>query len=1075
MKIFFERSRYFSTSKMLVFVLMILFSSNVWAQESINVSGNVSDDTGQSIPGVNVIIKGTTVGTITDMDGNFKLSVTSINDILHFSFIGMDAQDIQVGNKRVFNVILKSGIHLEEVVAVGYGTQRAQDVTGAISKVSVADIEKTTNTTIEQALQGRIAGVNTTSNDGSLGSGIRVRVRGGTSINANNEPLYVIDGIPIEVDYNTNSVKGAMDGMGEDSPLANLDPGSIESMEVLKDASAAAIYGSRGANGVIIITTKSGKSGKTKINVDSKVSVSYVPEDRFVGVMDASQYGTHRINKLQYPEGIYDPEVSFVGELYGQPYTNKEELQALYDNGPNTNWQKEYYGVGIIQNHSLSAYGGKDGNTFGVRGAYLKNEGTLKNSYFERYNFSVNLKNNLTEKLKLVTNLAPSFSDKIGPTSAGGFTSRNMSSVIKTLSRQPNRVVGEIVEDDENEQDGVWVDPVTEALKTQNRTQVFNFNGKADLTYEILNGLSAKVTLGLNYTDSKQKAYFPKEFGRGYQNNGIGTRFHFMQSRLTNQNMLIYKRRLGRHNLNFDALFEQEFLTRDTEYIYNTNFPLEDKGYDGIHYGLTPNIPETYLYKKVMKSYMGRIFYNFDNRVNVNVSFRADGSSVFYKDKWGYFPAMAVSWNVHNENFMDNFSQLSKVKVRASYGQTGNAGIGYYTTYPTMNPQNYVFGVANSFEGGLGAGSVGNPDLRWEFTDQYDVGLELGFFNDRISLDADIYYKETKDLLLNVPTPISTSHDNIIMNNGSVENKGIELSLTTINIDKAFKWSSEFVFAMNRNKVLNLGGQYEQTFRDQFTNGEYTGLLRVGESLGNWVGYKTDGVFTYDDFDIPVLPGGELDYANATLKPEVDELYGNYNDSDPSFGDIRYIDRNKDGLIDSNDKTIIARTQPKHYGSLYNNFSFKGIDLGVFFTYKYGFDVINGNKHRMNFKGNSAWNKTSEFVDAWTPENPEGSYFRPDYVHDGNFTDWVVEDGSFIRLQSINLGYNFPSRIARKIGIRSLKLYTVIDNVYVWTNYSGYDPEVSVATGQKSITSANLDYGAYPRTLNISFGVNIGL
>jgi len=845
-------------------------------------------------------------------------------------------------------------------------------------------------------------------------------------------------------------------------------------MEVLKDASAAAIYGSRGANGVIIITTKSGKAGKTRINVDSKVSVSYVPEDRFVGVMDASQYGRHQINRTQYPGGVFDPEVTFVGEMYGEPYTNKEELQTLYDNGPNTNWQEEYYGVGIIQNHSLSATGGKDGNTFALRGAYLRNEGTLKNSYFERYNFNVNLKNKLAEKLTFRTNLAPSYSDKQGPTSAGGFTSRQMGSVVKTLSRQPNRVVGETFED--GDEDGVWVDPVTEAMKTQNKTQNFNLTGKADLIYEIIDGLSAQITLGANYTDSKQKAYYPKDFGRGYQNGGIGTRFHYSHSNISNQNMLSYKKKIQKHSINAVGVFEQSFMTRDTEYIYNTNFPLEDFGYDGLHFGLTPNIPETYLYKKVMKSYLGRVNYNFDDKYNLSFSFRADGSSVFANDKWGYFPAAAASWNAHNEGFLQDVAPLSTLKLRFSYGQTGNAGIGYYDTYPTMNSNNYVFGVANSLHGGLGMGTVGNPDLRWEFTDQYDLGFELGLFNERITLNADVYYKKTKDLLLQVPTPTSTSYDRILMNNGSVENRGIELALTTVNLDGAFGWSTEFTFAMNRNKVLDLGGQYEQLFTDQFTNGKFTGLLRVGESLGNWIGYETNGVFTYADFDIPTLPDGELDYANAIIKPEVKEMYGNYNNDDnPAFGDIKYIDQDGDG-INSNDRKIIARTQPKHFGSMYNSFSFKGIDLGVFFTYKYGFDVINGNRHRIDFKGGGEkWNKTIEATDAWTPENPNGQYLRPDYVNDGNMTDWIVEDGSFIRLQSINLGYNFPARIAKKIGLRSLKLYTAIDNVYIWTDYSGYDPEVSVARGQRAITSANLDYGAYPRTMSISFGVNVGL
>ena len=444
---------------------------------------------------------------------------------------------------------------------------------------------------------------------------------------------------------------------------------------------------------------------------------------------------------------------------------------------------------------------------------------------------------------------------------------------------------------------------------------------------------------------------------------------------------------------------------------------------------------------------------------------RADASSVFINNKWGYFPAAAFAWNVNNERLLKNVKEISNMKLRLSYGQTGNAGLPFYKSHSTMSDAFTVFGESSSPVSGLGTTNVGDPNLRWEFTDQFDLGYEVGLFHNRINLVADVYYKRTEDLLLNEPIALSTGFDSRLTNVGNVENRGIELSLSTVNFDGPFKWSTEINFAMNRNKVLSLGSNSRMTFPDQFSNGQFTGLLQEGESLGNWIGFETDGIFNYDDFEED----------QVTLKPELKNLYGNYNgDDNPLVGDVKYVDRNNDGTIDNLDRTIVARTQPKHYGSIYNNFSYKGFEIGLFFTYKYGVDVINGNKHRINGTGNAAWNKTGDMVDAWTPVNPYGSMPRPDYLQDRNFTDRSVEDGSFIRFQSINAAYNLPKKVSQSLGLSSLKIYSNVDNIYIWTKYTGYDPEVSVATGQRAITSANLDYGAYPRTLNLSLGLRVG-
>ncbi|MBG7630470.1 MAG: SusC/RagA family TonB-linked outer membrane protein, partial [Bacteroidetes bacterium] len=438
-KIFFRRVALKS------FLICALFFTSAFqlvnAQTSI-LKGTVTSEDGELLPGASVVVTGTTAGVTTDFDGNFEISVPTNAKTITVSYLGFKTQLVAYLGQKNIKVILKSDNNvLDEVVVVGYGTQRAEDVTGAISKVKLEAIERTSNTTVEQALNGRVAGVNTTTSDGSLGAGISIRIRGGTSINANNEPLYVIDGMPIEVNYDVEAASSAISGP-QSSPLANLDPGSIQSIEVLKDASAAAIYGARGANGVVIITTKTGVAGKAKMTFDIRTSLSTVPESRYVGMMNTSQYGTNLINARLYNGGI-ERELEFPGEARGETYNNLDEYQAIYDRAPDTNWQEEIYQMGIISNYAFGVSGGSDGNLYSVRASYLNNEGTVRNSYFKRYNTTFNFQNKINDKFKIVTVLAPSYSIKKGPTSAGEFNQRNMGSVIKALSRQPDRQVGE--------------------------------------------------------------------------------------------------------------------------------------------------------------------------------------------------------------------------------------------------------------------------------------------------------------------------------------------------------------------------------------------------------------------------------------------------------------------------------------------------------------------------------------------------------------------------------------------------------------------------------------------------------
>ena len=1056
--------------------LLFFFTTFLYAQEFV-VTGNVTDNTGMPVPGVTILVErpseSETVvnskGTTTDFDGNYSIAVDGSDNNLVFSYIGYIKQTIPINSQSVINVTLLTDVsELDEVVVVGYGTQERRDVTGAITKIDSETIERTSNATVEQALNGKISGVNTIITDGTPGAGIRIRIRGGTSINANNEPLYVIDGFPIEVDYSVSDGPTEF-SVPSSSPLANLDPSNIESIDILKDASAAAIYGARGANGVVIITTKSGRDQDPLITFDTSITTSSVPEDRYVDVLSTSEYGELKIHRELYMDGIEDPSITFADGL-----TPVQE-QARYDSLPQTNWQKELFRTGYLTKHALQATGGNDITKYSVGATYFKNEGAVINSFFKRYNFNVNLENKLTDKLKVKTVLFPSYSVKQGPASGGDFNQRNMGIVIRALTRRTDRGIG-IVEDDIDEGVGVWVDPVTEARRASNFTNTFGFNGNTYISYKILNGLTGSIRIGARVDEGKTKNYYTKEFGRGYINGGLGTRFHYQNLSWNNQNMLRYIKSFGsknKHRLNALAVFEQTYVSRESEYLSVTDFPIETLGFNALQNGLIPETPDTFATETMLKSYLTRINYGLNGIYNLTLSMRADGSSRFgSKNKWGYFPAVGFSWNLHNEKFLGNAEVIDNLKLRLSYGQTGNQGIPAYGSFSVLGVSNTIF--SGNVNAGLAVTSLPNPDLKWEFTDQYDIGLDLSLFDRKVNLSTDIYYKRTEDLLLQVPIPMSTGFGSRLTNVGNVENKGLEVALNTLNMDGEFKWASDFTFSINRNEVLNLGGVEQRTFQDQFTNGLYTGSLNVGESLGNWIGYETNGVFTYEDFDENgnnMYTGGF--YQDGKPVP----LYGTpasvNPDSRPKLGDVKYVDQNGDGLINDQDITIIARTQPKHYGSVYNNFSYKEFSLGVLFTYKYGFDVINGNKHRMYANGWANFNQMGEMRDHWTPYNTETDIPRADY-QDRNLTSRFVEDGSFIRLQSINLSYNLSSDATQSLGLKSFQIYSNIENVFLWTKYTGFDPEVSVARGQRAITSQNLDYGAYPRTLNITFGAKIG-
>ena len=1046
---------------------LILFSvSFVLAQ--VLVKGTVKDNLGEGVPGASVQVKGTSQGTITDLDGKFAFSVPNKNATIVISFIGYITVEQKVDTQKPMVITLREDTKtLDEVVVVGYQEVRKRDLTGSVAKANMNDVLTAPVASFDQALGGRIAGVNVTSGEGMPGGTMNIVIRGNNSLTQENSPLFVIDGFPVE----------------DTSASSTLNPSDIESIDFLKDASATAIYGARGANGVVIVTTKKGKVGRAQLTYDGSFGVQHIT--RTIPMMDAYEFV--KLQNEMYP--------TVVAGSYLMNYEGKQWTLEDYRNIDQYNWQDEIFQTAWQQSHTVRLTGGTEGVRYNASLSYYDQDGTLLETGYKRMQGRMNT---VVRRGKLNMSLTTNYSRSIQTGSTPSATSysgmnnlfysvwgyRPVTSPDTPLSFLMDSATDNAVDSSNDYR----FNPIL-SLKNEYRKNYINnlqMNGFAE--YEVIKGLKVKVSAGYTYDARKNDQFNNSKTRYGGPTSTDKVNAQVTRSeRLTwlNENTVTYQTNIKKKHF-INALAGITFQNSDYEaYAFRTtHIPNESLGMAGMREGQA-STSSSAKSSWSMLSYLGRINYNYKSKYYATASFRVDGSSKFNKDnRFGYFPSASLAWTFTEEKFMKPIkSILSNGKLRFSWGLTGNNRIGEYDYYQLLSVLKSRIGsytATNSIPSGVypfendatNAGTVPislqNKNLKWETTEQWNLGVDLSFFDERIGLTMDIYRKNTRDLLLAAQLPYSSGFYNATKNIGKVRNDGLEISLNTLNIKtRDFQWSSNFNISFNKNKVLALSENQTALLTavqfDQNYNGQSSYIAKIGLPMGLMYGYVYEGTYKYDDFN----KSGN----SYSLKSSVPH-FSTENNTQP--GMPKYADLNGDGVVDSNDRTIIGRGLPVHTGGLTNDFTYKGIDLSIFFQWSYGNDIMNANRLFFESSNNRSreLNQYASYTNRWTADNPTSDI--PAATNSSSnrvISSRIIEDGSFLRLKNVTIGYTFPSQMTKKWKIDKARIYVAAQNLWTWTGYSGYDPEVSV---RNSALTPGLDYSSYPRAYSVSFGVSLG-
>jgi TonB-linked SusC/RagA family outer membrane protein len=1000
------------------------------------VTGRVTNAAGEGLPGVTVLVKGTTIGTASDVNGNFSLSVPE-GSTLVFSSVGFMRQEVAVGSNTTFTIQLKDDTQaLKEVVVVGYGTQSRQELTTSVSSVGAAAIARQPVAGFDQALQGQAPGVQVTAPSGAPGAGINVRIRGNASLSLNGSPLYVIDGIPILPDYQQELSNNNQ----RLNPLNTLNPSDIESIDVLKDGAAAAIYGLRAANGVVVITTKKGKVGQAQVGLNVYYGRQYLRKK--LDVLNATQFAQE-----------YNDILVNGGRAPGFP--NLNNLPPY-----NTDWQDEIFRPADQQSYQLNVSGGTDKTRYYVAGGYFKQDGINLNSGFDRYNFKINLDQHVSDRFRLGTNLNLSRSHTNGSVRSESALG-NSGTVLGALTQIPTVPV--------RNADGTYGtnpftlsdNPVGNLLETSNQAIVYQALGNVYGEYDILKDLTLKSSLGLDFRTQTENTFYSRNYPG---TSSSPTEIRGSANTATNQqviwlleNTLTYNKSFGgKHNLTLLGGQSMQASDRFTSGAGTRGFASNAVPY--LNGGATASgVPGSYADQWSLLSFFGRAIYNYDERYLATVSFRADASSRFSgANRFGYFPAVALGWRVSKESFFPQGGAVSDLKLRASYGANGNQEIYTYQRFSRYSTGSSYQGGGSAILGGITQSDIGN-DVRWETTRQLNAGIDLGLFSNRLTFTLDAYDKRTTDLLLGVSLPLSTGAGNlsVIQNVGSIQNRGIELGLVTTNVqanDGSFGWTTNFNITGNRNKVLDLGTLADEKGQQVPRSfiGDYS-ITQVGSPLGVFYGQRVQGIVQSD------AEGANLPKQNGVF---------------PKAGDIRFVDTNGDGVITDADRTVIGNPNPKLIAGVTNTFTFKGVDLSIFFQGSFGNDIYNQNR-TITEGQTTALNQSTAVLNRWTPTNTNTDVPRAvfnDPAGNNRVSTRFIEDGSYVRLKNLTLGYNLPTSLAKHAALKGLRIYGTAQNLITWTKYSGYDPEVSA--DPFSSTGFGRDFGVYPQSRTYTVGLN---
>ncbi|UBM63392.1 TonB-dependent receptor [Candidatus Sulfidibacterium hydrothermale] len=1040
---------------LLAIILLSLMTATGYGQHL--VTGRVTEQSGTSLPGVNVVIKGTTNGTVTNADGVYKI-VAKKTDSLVFSYIGYQKVSKYVGNRKTINVVMHViNNQLNELVVVGYGTMRKSDVTGATSTVKVKTNVAREYNTVDQLLQGRAAGVQVISNNGNPGMGISVQIRGINSLRGNNQPLYVVDGVPI-TSAGEDAAMAQKDGNSlseKQNGLAGLNPSDIASIEVLKDASATAIYGSRGANGVVLITTKKGRSGK--MNIDGYFTTGISNISKKLSVLDGVDYAQYR-NEVAIMNGqnpnfyIDNNQVYTVTYENGQPVISKTPSRTV-------NWQDEIYKPGWTYTAGASFSGGTKKGTFYVSADYTDVSGIVSTSRMQSGSFRINLTENLTKKFKIDGRLSLYYSQGTFAQD-GDKAGANRSFIKSVLTYSP--IIGDDVENLDIDlglsNPYSWLNDFEDVSK-QLRSQA-----SLRATYQLpIKGLKFQITGGANIWTKERKRWYGLTTFQGAASNGRLSMGSLQKYSWVVNNLLLYNRVFKKkHSINAMAGYVYDGIYRVNSSYEVTDFSTTTFTVDGPQYGSLITAPlKTSPTTEVMNSFLTRLNYSYDRKYIATVTFRADGSSKFAEgNKYSFFPSFSLAWLASEESFIKKLNVFSLLKVRAGWGQTGNQAISPYQTFANYDIAYYAQ-ADNSTGIAFVPVNIANPKLKWETTTQTNVGFDLGFFNGKLTATVDAYYKETDDLLQKMVLPSSTGYSVMMINRGSISNKGIDISVNGVAIAKKdMNLSIGGNISFNRNKILYLGIPDAPVYidgketmasfymGDPVSTGNYfhcpANIFMVGQPIGMFWGWKTDGIYQADDPNI--LPG---------FQP----------------GDVKIVDLNGDGKIDLNDRTFIGNPNPDFTYGFNLDFTYKRLSLTVTAYGTYGNQIANGLAIEYYTATGSESNlNPAAYHDAWRPDKPSNSYPRVLYQGDQGapaITDRIIEDGSYFRITNLTIGYDIPV----KHTVQKLHVYASAQNLLTITGYSGYDPNVTSFLYNGNIQG--VDWNAFPSARTYIIGLNI--
>lgn len=1057
--------------------ILVFVSMSAYAQ-SLTVTGKVIDSEGYEVIGGSVTIKGAAgVGTVTDVNGNYSLKVNDASkDVLVFSYVGMTSQEVKVDGRSVIDVTLKAdAVMLEEVVAIGYATVKRKDLTGSVASVNSKELSKVPTSDITQALAGRMAGVQVMQSEGAPGASISIRVRGGISITQSNEPLYIIDGFPSE------------DGM------STLDPAEIETIDILKDASATAIYGARGANGVVVITTKSGgKEGKATVTFDSYVGFKKVAKKldvlstREFALLDYERRYYSAFTAKNSTQEDLDKAVANFEALYGK----YADIDANYANRAGIDWQDQTLGrTALTQNYRVGVSGGTDKLNYNLAYSYYDEEGAMVYSGNKKHNISFNMNHKLNDRLSITARISYDQMKIYGMgTSEGGDRFNKMQHILQYrpmvgINGTDDLLLGDedplLVDDTGN----VMQNPLLSAAEETKDREYRTFQANGGFTLKLIKGLSFRNTTGMRYQTRRNDTFYGDKSITAKRSSINGSIQNIENSSFQTSNVLNYNWAGKGHDIT--AMLGQEYVNRWNRSFSAAaaNFPNDDIGLGDLSLGLPTAVSSSENYDDKLLSFFARFNYGFKDKYLFTASFRADGSSKFGKNnKWGYFPAFSAAWRLGEEEFIKNLNIFSDLKVRLGYGMAGNNRIDSYVSLPMLTSVTYPNG--DSTQPGYVSKQIPNPNLKWEANKTFNFGLDFGFFNQRLTISPEFYINRSSNLLLNAKLPTSSGYDSMVINAGETENKGIDLTINSTNImTKDFTWNTAVTLSHNKNSVKKLTGEDVQLWEASFGYNQNTHIIGVNQPLGQMYGYVTDGLYQVSDFDYDEAT------KTYTLKDGV-PYSGKKTDVKPGMWKFKNVDGSEDNKITENDKTVIGNAYPKFYGGINNTFTYKDFDLSIFLTYSFGNDVFNATK--LTNTKTALQNKNvldiANSSNRWVVVNKKGELITDPQemadinkgktvaaVYDNEIGDtyihsWAVEDGSYLKLSNITLGYTFPRKMLSKIGISKLRLYATGSNLLTWTKYTGFDPGVST---MGSGLTPGVDFGAYPKSRSFVFGINL--